>query len=642
MVSWSDRLHVPTRVISSALALGELPDPDAESLGQHILDCSHCSELLGQVQAGDPLIADIRAAGGLSRGDAEVEGLLERIAAARPPGKPKFRVPPGSETDSPAYSKLPAVRLPGIELLGELGRGGMGIVYKARQIPLNRLVAVKMIRGGETASAEDLCRFLGEAEAVAKLQHPRIVQIYEVNSHRDRTYIVMELIDGGTLAAHLAGKPQETRFAAEIAESVAGAVHFAHSRGIVHRDLKPANILLTTDGTPKITDFGLAKPIDGGMSLTQTGWVLGTPSYMAPEQTSGVSKQIGPPCDVYAVGAILYEMLTGRPPFQGATPFETCDMVRMQEVVPPRRLQPKVPRDLETICLKCLHKEPSARYATAALLAEDLGRFLRNEPIRARPVGELERFRRWCRRNPLIAGLTAAVAALVITVAVGATAAAIWLSLVAAEAETARQREAGERQKAETALTDMYTAYGLTTASQGETARALVWFANAARQDHEPYRQHASRVRVRSWGRLVPTPAAAVTHDGERLNCMAFHPSGQHLLTTTNRNRFFVWDLEREEPLEWARGDLEAACAAWTPDGQSIIVATPRGEVDIRAFPSGDLRHKVNTRRAIGVMAVSPSGRLLALGGEGARVWDLTQTAFSSRTSCRTRIGSSA
>ncbi len=615
------------------LALGELPEPDAEQLGQHILVCSECSELVGSAQARDPLLADIRNAGRAQPGgEPEVDGVLKRIAAAPPPAplpaKPQFRVPPAMKGDSTTFPKLPAERLPGIEILGELGRGGMGIVYKARQVQLNRLVALKMIRGGETASSEDLCRFLVEAEAVAQLQHPRIVQIYEVNSHRDRPYIVMELIEGGTLAASLAGKPQDTRYAAQIAEGVAAAVHFAHSRGIVHRDLKPANILLTGEGIPKITDFGLAKPIDGGASLTQTGWILGTPSYMAPEQTSGISKQIGPPCDVYAVGAILYEMLTGRPPFQGATPFDTCDMVRTQEVVPPRRLRPKVPRDLETICLKCLRKDPSARYSTAALLAEDLGRFLRNEPIRARPVGEIERFRRWCRRNPLIASLTAAVAALIVTVAAGASVAAVWLGHVAAESEAARQREAGERRKAETALSDMYTAYGLTTASQGDAAHALLWFANAARQDSEPFRQHASRVRVRSWARLVPEPAAALQHGGQGLRHIAFHPDGQYLLCITHQSRFFVWDLAREEALEWGNGDLEAACAAWTPDGQSVIVAAQGGEVHIRAFPSGDLRHKFTTGRATSAMALSASGRLLALGGQGARVWDLTRRLF--------------
>ncbi len=274
--------------------------------------------------------------------------------------------------------------------------------------------------------------------------------------------------------------------------------------------MKPGNILLTADGIPKITDFGIAKCLEGGATLTETGMVLGTPSYMAPEQAVGTSQKLGPGCDVYALGAILYEMLTGRPPFQAATPFETLEQVRSQEVVPPRRLQPKVPRDLETICLKCLRKEPQERYSSAALLAEDLARYLRDEPVMARPAGELERFRRWCRRNPAVALLTATVAALLVVTAVVATVAAFWFEHVADEAERVRQREAAERSKAETALTDMYTAYGLTTASQGDPARALLWFANAALKDHEPARRHASEVRVRSWSRQVPTPVAAL------------------------------------------------------------------------------------------------------------------------------------
>jgi tetratricopeptide (TPR) repeat protein len=292
----------------------------------------------------------------------------------------------------------------GYEILGVLGRGGMGVVYKARQVGLNRLVALKMILAGAHASAEQLSRFRAEAEAVASLQHPNIVQIYVVGDENGIPYFALELVEGGSLAQRINGIPQPVREAAQLVETLARAVDIAHRRGIVHRDLKPANVLMTPDGQPKITDFGLAKRIkEEGQTLS--GAIMGTPSYMAPEQAAGGTKQVGPAADIYALGATLYELLTGRPPFRGGTRQETITQVLDQEPVPPARLQQKVPRDLETICLKCLDKNPRKRYATAQELAEDLRRFLAGEPIVARPVGPWERMLKWARRRPLDAAL---------------------------------------------------------------------------------------------------------------------------------------------------------------------------------------------------------------------------------------------
>ena len=324
----------------------------------------------------------------------------------------------------------PAIK--GYEILAELGRGGMGIVYKARQLGLNRLVALKVLRAGDDADPDLLTRFRREAEAVARLQHPHLVQIHEVGEQDGRPYCVLELVDGGSLAQKLAGTPQPARLAAPLVETLAWAMHAAHERNVVHRDLKPANILLAVSGqrsavspteddhsngltadrclltaVPKITDFGLAKRLDVPLERTRSGVILGTPSYMAPEQAAGHSKEVGPAVDVYALGAILYEMLAGRPPFQGESLLETLQQVVSQEPVSPRSLQPKVPRDLETICLKCLQKEPRQRYLTAHELADDLRRFQAGEPIRARPAGAVERLGRWCRRRPLVAALSA-------------------------------------------------------------------------------------------------------------------------------------------------------------------------------------------------------------------------------------------
>jgi tetratricopeptide (TPR) repeat protein len=304
--------------------------------------------------------------------------------------------------------RLPVI--PGYEILGVLGRGGMGVVYRAWQDRLNRSVAVKMVHAGAQADPKVLSRFRVEAEAVARLQHPSIVQIHEVGQHAGSPYLVLELVDGRSLAEWLAGTPRPVRQAAELLETLARAVHYAHCQGVVHRDLTPANVLLTADGRPKISDFGLAKLIIGGGNLrTQTGELLGTPSYMAPEQADSRHQAIGAATDVYALGAILYELLTGRPPFKAESSLETLRQVVAHEPVAPSRLRPQLPGDLETICLKCLHKEPCHRYADAAALAEDLQRFLENRPIRARRVGAAGHAWRWGRRNPAVAGLGAAV-----------------------------------------------------------------------------------------------------------------------------------------------------------------------------------------------------------------------------------------
>jgi serine/threonine-protein kinase len=313
----------------------------------------------------------------------------------------------GEAADEPGPSSWPP--LPGYEIVGELGRGGMGVVYLARQQSLDRLVALKMILAGGHASDLDLIRFRTEAAAVARLQHPNIVQVYEVGEHNGLPYFSLELCGGGSLAAKLREHPLPASQAAELVATLARAIHEAHQRGIVHRDLKPANVLLTADGTPKISDFGLAKQLDSQVGRTQTGAIVGTPSYMAPEQAEGKSRGVGPATDVYALGAILYELLTGRPPFQAETPLDTAMKVVSEEPVPPRRLRPKLARDLETICLKCLEKEGRRRYASALELAEDLRRQLDGEPILARPLGPAGRLARWARLRPALAATLVAL-----------------------------------------------------------------------------------------------------------------------------------------------------------------------------------------------------------------------------------------
>jgi tetratricopeptide (TPR) repeat protein/tRNA A-37 threonylcarbamoyl transferase component Bud32 len=300
-------------------------------------------------------------------------------------------------------SRTEGPRIPGYDLLEKLGQGGMGVVYKARQQGLNRLVALKMIIGGRQARVDHLARFRIEAEAVARLRHPNILQIYDIGEIDGLPFVALELLEGGDLDDRLAGTPQPGNSGAELVATLARAVHAAHQAGIIHRDLKPTNILFTSDSVPKITDFGLAKRLESDSRQTETGEIMGSPSYMAPEQARGHTKDVGPAADIYALGAILYEVLTGRPPFKGETAMETLRQVTDDDPVPPSRLVPRVGRDLETICLKCLHKDPHKRYVSAQALADDLERCFRGEPIQARRTPLHERAIKWARRRPVAA-----------------------------------------------------------------------------------------------------------------------------------------------------------------------------------------------------------------------------------------------
>jgi eukaryotic-like serine/threonine-protein kinase len=382
---------------------------------------------------------------------ATLERMTQDSSASRPPdalGLPNaaFSLKEGgvaAEVPASTRKRAGQVLVPGYEIAGELGRGGMGVVYKARQIGLNRWVALKMVLAGAHASQHQLDRFLTEAKAVADLQHPNIVQIYDIDEHDGLPFFSLEFVGGGSLDAKVHRKPQPPREAAHMVETLAQAMQYAHEHGVIHRDLKPANILLTVDGMPKITDFGLAKRLEEESSQTKSGTLMGTPNYMAPEQARGEVQLVGPLADVYTLGAILYELLTGRPPFQGATVLETVKQVTNEEPMPPSRLQPHVPRDLETICLKCLQKDMVKRYGSARLLADDLRRFLSDEPILARPVSNWERLSRWCRRNPRVAALVGTVALLLIVVAVGSFAFAYRISQEMAETE--RQKKIADQ-----------------------------------------------------------------------------------------------------------------------------------------------------------------------------------------------------
>jgi hypothetical protein len=358
--------------------------------------------------------------------------------------------------------------IPGYEILGELGRGGMGVVYKAKQTKADRVVALKMILSNRPAGLHDHIRFKIEAEAVARLQHPNIVQLHDVGELQSGgdtlPFFSLEFVEGGGLDKKLKGEPLPATDAAALAEKLARAMHYAHSRGVIHRDLKPANVLLAfsrehsasaaptvveglrlSDAEPKVADFGLAKRLDSDSDVSHTGAVLGTPTYMAPEQAEGRGKDVGPASDIYALGVILYETLTGRPPFRGDSVHAVLEQVLRKDPPPLRQVQPRVPVDLETICLKCLQKDPARRYATAADLAEDLRRFLHHEPIRARPVGWAERLAKWVKRRPALAALTG-VSALAAFAVLGLS---LWYNgkLSSANTSLAQERDEAHRQR---------------------------------------------------------------------------------------------------------------------------------------------------------------------------------------------------
>lgn len=551
--------------------------------------------------------------------------------------------------------------VPGFEILGELGRGGMGVVYRARQINLKRVVALKMILSGAHARKEDLDRFKAEAEAVARLQHPNIVQVFEVGEHKDLPYLVLEYVDGGSLRDAVSGSPQSPLLAAGMVEQLAMAMEAAHRCGVIHRDLKPANILLSLtrpassadahtagqrldDSVPKITDFGLAKRLDEDSAQTRTGQVLGTPSYMAPEQAAGQIHSIGPATDVYSLGAVLYDLLTGRPPFKGASVQETIEQVRNQEPVRPTQLQPKVPRDLETICLKCLHKEPGRRYASAEHLAADLHRFRANKPILARPVGRPERLWRWCRRNPVIATLTG-LAAIFLAVMIGVLA---WANLTTSKAlldtekalereksalskvegekvaanaarlkaEAAETSEKKARRETEEKLVRLTVSNGNRCWDDGDPAGALLHFLFALDRDPDQAAMHRLRagMALQDCTRL----GQLGFHTGA-IHQVAFSPDGRMIITGSDDNLARVWDVETGRLLTELRHPAAVSHAFFHPvDKGLVLTATTNGEIQVWQVATGQTSGpRLDLRKTPFHVAFSPDGsRIIAASGD--------------------------
>jgi WD40 repeat protein len=484
-----------------------------------------------------------------------------------------------------------------------------------------------MILAGLYAGAESAARFLAVAEAVAKLQHPNIVQIFHIDEHDGYPYFEMEYVGGGSLAARLDGAPRSPHDAARLVETLAGAMTEAHRQGVVHRDLKPGNILLTVDGAPKVADFGLAKLLNVESGLTRTDSILGSPSYMAPEQAEGKTKDVGPAADIYALGAILYELLTGRPPFRGATVLETLQQVKSAEPVPPSRLVPALPLDLETIALKCLQKEPSRRYVSASALGADLRRFQADEPTLARPTGLVEGAWRWCKRNQAVAALMAAVVTLLVAVAGSATTAALQYRLVASKEERLRN-EAQDRAEAE--------------AQAKQNLEASLYFHRIALAHRELSRDNLGLAQelldkcpagLRQWEwhylkRLCRTEPV-VLKDAAEVRSIAFSPDGERLASAGGNGVIKIRSSKTGEVLQTLSANAEVVnSVAFHPGGKNLASASADGKVRVWDLTAAEVvftcpgfsgRHFETAY----IVAFSPDGRWIASASGGVvNIWD--------------------
>ncbi|MHC1763949.1 MAG: protein kinase [Verrucomicrobiia bacterium] len=534
---------------------------------------STCPKCGGQV----PLDAPANLCPGcLMRGGIEPEGLEEES---------KSRYSGYTETlhivipeDAPLFRGLPR-QLGSYELLDVIAEGGMGVVYRARHTGLDRVVALKMIRSGVLASSADVERFQREARSAAKLRHPNVVTIHDIGEQDGQHYFTMDYVPGANLAERARTAPFSAREAAEITAGVTAAIQYAHQHQVLHRDIKPANVILTPERQPRVLDFGLALVLTDDSNLTLSGAPMGSPPYMPPEQAAGQTRRIDARSDVYSLGALLYELLTGRPPFQAASALETLKLVMENEPVPPRRLNPELPRDLETICLKCLEKAPERRYQTAQELNDELGRFVRDEPILARPVPRVERAWRWCRRKPVVAGLAATLLALFLSVGIGSP-----IALHRIDLERRKARNAHLEARRLLYAADMNQAHQSVRQNNVGRARRLL----------DRHRPGPGEQDLRGWEwrylwQLCQSEALAVLARRPASCCsLGFSADGTRLAAGYSDGRVELWNLgtRRLEVLQLENGDTPAR-VAFAPEADFLAVSAEPGTVKLHDLQNG-------------------------------------------------------
>jgi WD40 repeat protein/tetratricopeptide (TPR) repeat protein len=653
-----------------AYGLGELDDASAQTVREHLEHCPDCrrqvAEMLPAGFAGD--LRDAQEGSGMPDSDGAIasgpqtespvaDGITVDISSS-PCMSGTGQVDATSEArNSPGGPSLQAGTLIGYfgdyELQNVLGEGGMGIAYKARQLSLNRPVALKMIKSARFASADDVRRFQNESEAVARLDHPNIVPIFEVGQFQDQHYFSMKLIAGESLDKRPSDYLAKPRQAAELVAVTASAIHHAHQRGILHRDLKPANILLDAEGRPHVTDFGLAKRVEGDSELTRSGAILGTPAYMAPEQASGKRGAVTTATDVYGLGALLYVLLTGRAPFGGDSVIDTLEQVRARLPEPPSKRNARVPRDLEVICLKCLEKGPHRRYASADALAEDLRHWLAGEPIAARPVGNFARFLLWSRRNPAVAGAAGLVVAALMVVAV--------LSLLYADRQARLARTVKLRADEQTQFANKQAADAAKISAQDHDLKAsladtnrrlaMLQFERAQRAFESGQANHgllwlvetwryAIRANDPAWQNLARTNLSFWRYNNPEIKgvfseFVAIDPGGKMIVTRRGETIAQLWDVATCRPIgEPMVHPTKVEDVAFSPDNKTILTSSYPRTAQLWDAKSGhpigkpmENDYSGHPRTASGhshPASFSPDGKTVFTHDEGwtVRLWD--------------------
>ena len=658
----------PTDDVFQKLIDGRLDSASAQTLEHHLRACQRCLVLLDRLTDDPHLGLDhfrqTTAAADVPDDSDSDQQFWKRIVQLT---ESQFHQP--SRPDE-SLTPVTLPEIPGYRFLQFLGQGGMGIVFEAEDLQLRRRVAIKML-GEARFQSDALERLYREAEVIARLHHPNIVQIHRVGLWEERPFLELEIVRGGSLSKRMRGRSHGARESARFVSRLAHAMHFAHGQRVIHRDLKPSNVLLDTNGekpempldqvSPKISDFGLAKLLDSDQERTRYGQILGTPSYASPEQLLGTMNRIGPVSDVYSLGAILYELLTGRPPFQSEDVWQAMQQVRQTDPVPPRLLDSRIPVDLQTICLKALEKEPEARYPSAAALAEDLERYLADLPIAARPIGMVGSGLRWIRRNPLPGSLLALVATLLVLVVMGSLGMARYYYLQNEKEQRLQGQNFGlqrhleqqnqelrESDQAKTrALADSYRTLGLRAGEAGLHHLAALYFAQAAESEDAPAQSPgANALRTRHALGQSATPVALLEHPaGVRLDDVVFHPSGRWIVSQPydRDHRQVVYEIATSQPIAWPADWGNVHCFAWNAAGDRIVAGTAEGRLLWATFPQLELLSSQKTGGAIRQVALSP-GETHVAGSSGRQLWlwgceRSPETAASGEEPEWTRIG---